>query len=148
MSTSTALLLGYLVGSTVLAGLAAVLSKLSLAVADRVSGGEARRSAAEAQSYQTLSMEALVAGDGAAYTACNRLANDAFGRSFFQQAAMAMGSLWPAFLAAAWMDSRFWAVRLPLGPIEFGPMAPLVVCYVAWRLVLGAAAGRRKMRNP
>lgn len=50
-----------------------------------------------------------------------------------------MGSLWPAFFAAGWMQMYFASVQFPIGPLELGPLAPLVMLYIAWRLLLGVA---------
>jgi hypothetical protein len=130
---------GYLLGTAVLALVAAVASILTLAVARRIAGSAGTASTEEARHYQQLSQRALAAGNGDAYRACNRLANEAFGRSFFLNAAWAMGSLWPAFFAAGWIQMHFASVRFPIGPLELGPLAPLVMLYIAWRLLLGVA---------
>jgi hypothetical protein len=68
----------------------------------------------EASKYQTLSMEALKAGNKEAYKAANKLANDAFGQSFFQQAALSAAFLWPVFFALAWMQYRFLDIELSI----------------------------------
>ena len=41
------------------------------------------------------------------YKASNKLANDAFGKTFFMQIAMSSAFLWPIPFALAWMDYRF-----------------------------------------
>ena len=68
----------------------------------------------EALRYQDLSLEALKRGDKAAYRAANRLANDAFGHSFFMQIALSAAFLWPVFFALAWMNYRFAGLEFPL----------------------------------
>ena len=130
-------MLGYLLGTAALALAAAAASVATLAVARVVAGSAGMASTEAARHYQQLSHQALLAGDGAAYRACNRLANEAFGQSFFLNAAWGMGSLWPVFFAAGWMQAHFAAVRFPIGPVELGPMAPLVMLYVAARILLG-----------
>jgi hypothetical protein len=60
------------------------------------------------------SMNALKAGDKGSYKAINKLANEAYGKTFFLQLAMASASLWPVPFALAWMQSRFSNVHFPL----------------------------------
>ena len=89
--------------------------------------------AGEAKRYQDLSMEALKAGDRPAYEAANRLANEAFGKSFFMQVALSATFFWPIFLALAWMQQRFLQVQLPLPFIGFSLGYPgvFVILYIA-----------------
>lgn len=61
-----------------------------------------------------LSFRALAAKDKKAYRACNKQANDAFGKYFFARMAMGMASLWPLPFALAWMGERFAAVDFAL----------------------------------
>ena len=63
------------------------------------------------------SMNAMRAGDKVAYKAINKLANEAYGKTFFLQLAMAAASLWPIPLALAWLQLRFFRVDFPL-PVE------------------------------
>ncbi len=89
--------------------------------------------AGEAKRYQDLSMEALKAGDRPAYEAANRLANEAFGKSFFMQVALSATFFWPIFLALAWMQQRFLEVPLPLPFLGFslGYTGVFVILYIA-----------------
>lgn len=64
-----------------------------------------------------LSFRALAAKDKKAYKACNKQANDAFGKFFFSRMAMGMASLWPLPFALAWMGGRFGDVAFAL-PLE------------------------------
>lgn len=65
-------------------------------------------------SNNNLSIQALGAGDKASYTACNSLANDAFGKSFFARLALFAASIWPAALALGWLEYRFGGVDFVL----------------------------------
>jgi hypothetical protein len=83
-------------------------------------------------------MNALKAGDKEVYTGANKLANDAFGRSFFLQLAMGMASLWPAFLGAAWLQARFQGVPVPVpfSDLQINWLPPYVVMYIVIRIAM------------
>lgn len=74
----------------------------------------------ETKTMHDNSWQALRQGDKTAYKAMNKLANEAFGRSFFLRAAMGVSALWPAFLAAGWLDYRFHGLAVPLPGQDFG----------------------------
>ena len=78
-------------------------------------------------------MEALKAGDRPAYEAANKLANEAFGKSFFMQVALSATFFWPIFLALGWMQQRFLEVAFPLPFIGFslGYTAVFIILYIA-----------------
>ncbi len=87
--------------------------------------------------YQNLSMKAIASGDKASYKAANRMANDAFGKSFFLQISLSGAYLWPAFFAIAWMQPRFGDVEfqtpfegLSLGYLFFFIIIYIVVCVI------------------
>lgn len=75
----------------------------------------------EARKYQELSMEALKGGDRPAYEAANKLANEAFGKSFFMQLALSATFFWPIFFVLGWMQARFAEVELPLPFLGWSP---------------------------
>jgi hypothetical protein len=104
----------FFLGTLVLACLTLLIGEVTVSLAFRFIRKPLDQSAAEAAKYQNLSMDALKAGDKAAYTAANKLANDAFGKSFFQQATLSAAFLWPVFFALAWMQSRFLDMEFPL----------------------------------
>jgi hypothetical protein len=83
--------------------------------------------------YQAMSIDALKVGDKEAYTASNKLANDAFGRSFFIQITMSAAFLWPIFFALEWMKMRFSEVEFELLFLDrtVGPVCVFIVLYVA-----------------
>ena len=76
----------------------------------------------------------MTAGDKGAYRAANRLANDAFGHSFFMQIALSAAFLWPAGFVLAWMSQRFWDLEFPL------PFIPYSLGYIGVFLILFIAA--------
>jgi hypothetical protein len=91
----------------------------------------------EARHYQDLSAQALSAENKEAYRAANKLANDAFGRSFFMQIALSAAFLWPVFVALAWMNQRFADLEFPLLFTDYslGCIGVFMVLYVAAYLI-------------
>jgi hypothetical protein len=87
----------------------------------------------EAKRYQDLSIEALKAGDRPAYEGANKLANEAFGKSFYSQVALSATFVWPIFFALAWMQHRFLEVEFPLPFIGFslGYIGVFILLYIA-----------------
>jgi hypothetical protein len=104
----------FFLGTLVLAFLAVLIGEFTVFLVSLVVLRRLEHKAAEADKYQTLSMDALKAGDKSAYRAANKLANDAFGHSFFQQFTLGAAFLWPVFFALAWMQYRFLDLEFPL----------------------------------
>lgn len=88
---------------------------------------------------QNLSIQAIQHKDKESYKACNKVANEAFGLSFFSGVALFGASIWPVFFAMEWMSGRFGDVDFPL-PLLDATMgftfyfAPL---YIALRIAFG-----------
>ncbi len=97
----------FLIGTIVLAWIALLVGEFTISAVFLTSRQRIDAASHEARHYQDLSGEALSAGDKEAYRAANKLANDAFGKSFFMQIALSAAFLWPVFVALAWMDQRF-----------------------------------------
>jgi hypothetical protein len=104
----------FLIGTFVLAWIALLIGEFTISVVFLISKSRIDADTRDALRYQDLSAEALSAGDREAYRAANKLANDAFGKSFFMQIALSGAFLWPIFLALAWMSMRFSEVEFPL----------------------------------
>jgi hypothetical protein len=122
----------FLLGTLVLACITILIGEASVFLASRFTRKRLDRDAAEAAKYQDLSMEALKAGDKAAFTAANKLANDAFGKSFFQQATLSAAFIWPVFFALAWMQYRFLNVEFPLpfSGLSLGYIGIFILLYI------------------
>jgi hypothetical protein len=88
-----------------------------------------------------LSIMALKSRNKESYKACNDTANDAFGKYFFTMIAYSASSLWPAFFALAWMQTRFSQVQFPLCyPVGIivpfvGYFSTFVLCYILARIL-------------
>jgi hypothetical protein len=134
-------LLGWWAGTFVLAVWAGLLGELTLAIAYRINRSHIARNMDQTQYYHERSLNAKASGDEAAYKGINRLANEAFGKSFFLFMAMGMASLWPAFFAAAWLNERFADIVFPLprwaGGFELNFIAPFIILYIVARVLLG-----------
>lgn len=129
---------GWWLGTLVLAGWATLLGGLTSGLARRVNRAHLAGLEREMQDRNSQAMAALAAGDKPAYKALNKEANDAFGKLFFLRAAMGAASLWPAFLAVAWLQPRFGelAIPLPLSPWGIGCAPGFLICYLIVRLVI------------
>ncbi len=132
-------LLGWWVGTFILALWASLFGELTLAVAYRINRRHIAGHYDRTLYYHQQSLKAKQAGDEKAYRGINRLANDAFGKSFFLFMAMGMASLWPAFFAAAWLSKRFNDIvfKLPgwAGGLELNFIAPFIILYIAARVI-------------
>jgi hypothetical protein len=124
----------FILGTFTLALMAVIVGELNIALAYLAARRRIERVTDEAVKYQNLSLEALKAGDKGAYRAANRLANDAFGHSFFMQIALSAAFLWPAGFVLAWMSQRFWDLEFPL------PFIPYSLGYIGVFLILFIAA--------
>ncbi|MGB9615851.1 MAG: hypothetical protein ACP5M0_08035 [Desulfomonilaceae bacterium] len=106
--------LDFLIGTFAVAWMALLLGELTISVSFLLVRRKIEVVNQQMGRYQTMSMEALQAGDQQAYKAANKLANDAFGRSFFMQIALSAAFLWPIFFALEWMSLRFSDVEFEL----------------------------------
>ncbi len=124
--------LDFCLGTLVLACLAVLLGHLTSSLARLALRKRFGQDSATAARYQELSIQALQAGDRPAYEAANRLANEAFGKSFFLQAGMSAGFLWPVFLSLAWMQGRFQGIEIPLVviPYSLGFVGIFTILYI------------------
>ncbi len=137
----------FLLGTLTLACLSLIIGEVSSCLASLAIKKPFTAATAEATKYQRLSMEALAEGDRPTYKAANRLANEAFGRSFFMQVAVSAAYLWPIFFVLAWMNYRFAGVEflpLPLTDRSLGFIGVFLLvyipAYILWRRLRRRAA--------
>jgi hypothetical protein len=107
-------ILGYYLGCSVLALVCVVAGQITIAIAFFWNQRFIDRDNEEMVHMHNLSVRALLSKDKRAYTSCNKAANEAFGKVFFSQIALAISSLWPIPFAAGWMQTRFQDVAFPL----------------------------------
>ena len=123
----------FFLGTLALAFIVLIIGEFTISLAFLASRKRIDRVTDEAVKYQNLSMEALAAGDKEAYRAANKLANDAYGHSFFMQLALSAAFLWPICFALVWMGYRFSGLEFPLPftDISIGYMGVFILLYVA-----------------
>lgn len=105
---------GFFVGTFLLALLAGVLGEATMVVIYLTNRGWYESLNDEVVQRHNASIEAARSGDKDAYKAANKLANDAFGKTFFAQIGLGMGSLWPVFFALGFLQNRFAEIRFPI----------------------------------
>lgn len=106
--------LGWWLGTLMVGIWCVILGEMTLALAYRVNRSRVKEVTRDLLEYHDRSMNALKAGDKPAFKAINRLANEAYGKTFFLQVSIACASLWPVALALGWMQTRFSGVDFPL----------------------------------
>ncbi len=123
----------FFLGTMALAFIVLIIGEFTISLAFLASRKRIERVTDEAVKYQNLSMEALAAGDKEAYRGANKLANDAYGRSFFMQLALSAAFLWPICFALVWMGYRFSGLEFPLPftGLSMGYMGVFILLYVA-----------------
>jgi len=123
----------FIIGTFTLALLALIIGEFTISLAYLAARKRIEKVTDETIRYQNLSIEALTAGDKGAYQAANKLANDAFGHSFFMQIALSAAFLWPICFALAWMSQRFEDLEFPVPYLHFslGYIAVFLFLFVA-----------------
>ena len=122
----------FLIGTSVVAVLALMVGEFTSFLASLMVRRHFTQVAGEAKKYQDLSMEALKGGDRPAYEAVNKLANDAFNKSFFMQLALSATFFWPVFFMLGWMQYRFQGIEIPLVvvPYSLGFVGIFIILYI------------------
>jgi hypothetical protein len=133
----------FLVGTFLVGLLTVMVGAISSFLAAQANGKFVQETTDEMKRYEGLSVKAAQAGDVTAFHAANKLSNDAFGRSFFQGAAVSAAFIWPVFFALDWMRFRFSEVDFPVlwTPISIGYFTIFAVLYVAAYLVFQRVRG-------
>ena len=132
-------LTGYWLGTSVLALAAWVIGEYSIALAFRMNKAMIKEENQRIDRFQELSFAALRAGNKSAFKACNGIANEAYGKSFFTQITLSAASLWPLFIALGWMQHRFRKIEfaIPLTGWSAGYLSTFLFCYISLRLLSG-----------
>jgi hypothetical protein len=107
-------LIGWWMGTSILAFWAVLLGDLTQKIAVKANEDHIRNALQEMASRHNQSLNALQAGDKKSYKEINKLANEAYGKTFFIQVAIACASLWPVPFALAWLNTRFSKIDFPL----------------------------------
>jgi hypothetical protein len=136
----------YLLGTLILALFAVLAGEITISLVYLVNRDHIQILNDELTRFNGLSKKADEAGLERAYTACNRSANDAYGRLYFNQFGLSAASLWPAFFALDFMQKNFSAVSLPVAftGMKANYVFMFIVCYVSAKMIFK----RLKVRMP
>lgn len=127
---------GFLLGLVWLSLLTTVIGELCMAGAYFANRSHFARLNRDMVDNQNASLRALTRQDKASYKACNTMANDAFGRSFFAGIALFASSVWPAFLGMGWLTYRFDGVHFVLPWLEeVTPVFFFIPLYIIVRIL-------------
>lgn len=107
-------MLNFLLGTFILAMITVVLGEFTLSLVLRFNRRHINQMEDELEKQHQLSMTALQLNDQGSYKACNKQANEMFGKYFFSMIAHSTACLWPVPFALAWMQTRFLDVQFPL----------------------------------
>lgn len=128
--------LGFGLGLLWLALIATVVGELCMAGIYFLNRRHLSEQSQDMVHHFNLSLKALAHKDKASYTACNDLANEAFGKSFFSGITLFASSIWPAFFALGWLDYRFSQIAFPLPLVgEVSSAFFFVPLYIVVRIV-------------
>lgn len=136
-------LLDYYIGTAVLSLIAVVIGEFTMSLSFRFNRKFIEEGTEDMVKMNNLSIMALKRGNKTGYTACNKMANERFGKQFFLMLALSVSSLWPACFALAWMHSRFAGVEfrlpfpLPLVGQTVGYVFTFIPVYICVRIIFG-----------
>jgi hypothetical protein len=99
--------MGYMLGNLYLAMICTLIGELTLAFLFKLNRKQYEEQSKEMLRNQSYSIQALMNKSKEDFKATNRLANDAFGKSFFAGVAFSSSSLWPVPFALGWLGYRF-----------------------------------------
>lgn len=135
-------LTGYYLGTLILSFAAVIIGRYSISLAFSINREMITHDNKEMCHFQDLSLKALKAGDKSSFKACNGIANEAYGKSFFTQISLSAASLWPLFIALGWMQYHFAEVQfhvpfsVPLLGDTFGYVTTFFLCYIPASLAI------------
>jgi hypothetical protein len=129
----------YYIGTLLVALLAVVIGEFTASLVYRVNRSHREKIQRRVAELEALAQKALEMGDEESYKACNKEANEAFGRSFFGNFGLSAASLWPCPFALAWMQRHFsgFEIPLPFVGLNVGYIPTFIVSYIAARIFFG-----------
>jgi hypothetical protein len=127
----------FFIGTFILAFIAVIVGELTAYAVFFINRGYIEGLKTESDHYNDLTEKALKAGNKPAYQSINKLANDAFGKRFFMQAALSAAYLWPAPFILVWMDYRFSEVEFPIVFTDYSVthVCPFVLMFITARIL-------------
>lgn len=104
----------YFLGTFLLALLVVVVGHGTVLLVLHINGKHLEKLDDRLGQLNRLTDTALKMGDRRNYRLLNKEAGDAYGQVFFNRFGLSAASLWPAFLALAWMQERFIGIHIPI----------------------------------
>jgi hypothetical protein len=105
---------GFMLGAAILAVECVFAGRLSLFLIQWANSRIGRNYEQESAHRQGLSFQALAENNKPAYLAQNQMAQEAYGKSLALAVGRLSASLWPVFMALAWLNLRFRDAPFPL----------------------------------
>ena len=126
----------YYIGTLLLALLAVVVGEFTVSLVYRVNRSHYEKLEKRVSELNELAQKALEMGAEESYRACNKEANEAFGRSFFGNFGLSAASLWPCPFALAWMQRHFsdFVIPIPFTGLDVGYVPTFIFSYIATRI--------------
>lgn len=134
----------FFIGTLAVSFLAVLVGELTISLVFQINKNHLDRLNTRLADLNRLSLKALQLGEEKIYRACNKEANETFGRVFFNMFGLSAASLWPAFFVLAWMQQRFSGVEFPLPFTGYAVsyFVPFLLCYVFSRIIFGRVKHR------
>ncbi|GAB6058701.1 hypothetical protein [Desulfonatronum parangueonense] len=131
---------GFFFGTFILCLWCTLIGELTALGVGRLNRAHIRKLEQESIRLHNLSVKAIIHKDKESYRACNKLANEAWGKYFFATIGQGASTLWPVPFALAWMATRFQAIEfelafsIPLLPDIVGYPAVFIPMYILVRI--------------
>lgn len=131
---------GFFFGTFILTLWCTLIGELTALGVGRINRAYLKKLEQESIRLHNLSVKAIIHKDKESYRACNKMANEAWGKFFFATIAQGAASLWPVPFALAWMHTRFadiefeLAYSIPLLPDVVGYPAVFIPMYILVRI--------------
>ncbi|MFO8047684.1 MAG: hypothetical protein R6U29_01520 [Desulfosudaceae bacterium] len=132
---------GFLFGTFILCLWCILLGELTYRIASRINDAHIRGFHKEMVKMHNLSIKALMLKDKDNFQACNKEANEAFGKYFFNMITLGAATLWPVPFALGWMHTRFGHIDfelpfwLPILGHSAGYAAVMIPMYILGRMM-------------
>ncbi len=135
-------IVGFYIGTFFLCCWCVLIGEMTFRLAVCVNRAHMNRLRGDAVKMHNLSIKAIVVKDKEKYQACNKQANEAFGKYFFNMVTQGAAYLWPLPFALGWMSNRFYGVTfelpfsLPIIGDALGfavvPVHLYILCRILW----------------
>lgn len=141
---------GFFLGTVFLCFLCVIIGEATIIGVYYLNRNYYRKLKKETVRMHNLSIRAILAKDKESYTACNRRANEAFGRYFFAQMGLGASALWPLPFALGWMSQRFHSVvfNVFVNIYGIGDTVGYITIFILSYILVRIAFGKLKPRLP